>query len=287
MVLCEPYFHKVGRLEEICFPAPSNAQMQPSIGPSYISPVYLENFTIGTLFPYTNPATLESSCYSNLRVCPWNLSNDLREQDGNEFEQANRCSFAWANLCTSGQGFNVNASQFGAAENHYPCFMEYQSLNHAALIYSQCLNKCKGIPDVLLQNMKSGAVIAQVTSSSLYSPRPGFWYPLGAYDDSGSSFEKVLCLAYYSIYDILNVPSEVLEARSTATNSTQCIEWPQVRDSYGELTSTPGWGGAGYLTSATGCKRYPASYLGAGLYFNKELCGPKPTLSPNLGWHKG
>ena len=151
-----------------------------TIGVSFVQPKDSSNLTIGLLFPYTNPATLESFCYSNLRVCPWNLSNDLTVQDDNEFEQASGCTFAWPNFCISSHGLRLDSYD----ESTYPCLdgcVNLSNGNHIARellnqsspddisLYYQCLNQCKDMPDVHLENIKSGAGIAQVQLQSSQS----------------------------------------------------------------------------------------------------------------------
>ena len=76
-------------------------------------------------------------------------------------------------------------------------------------------------------------------------------------------------LGQNSLYDLVNTPFDALQAQAKNMDPKKCKEFPF--DS-----QLPGWGGAGYRTHDKKCNRYPASYLGAGLYFDLELCGPLP-----------
>ncbi|KAL8721250.1 MAG: hypothetical protein Q9225_002027 [Loekoesia sp. 1 TL-2023] len=76
-------------------------------------------------------------------------------------------------------------------------------------------------------------------------------------------------LASNSLYDICNTPVDALQAQANRMDPKLCKQYPTDG-------SNPGWGGAGYHVHDEGCRRYPASYLGPGLYWNTELCGPLP-----------
>ncbi|KAL6720968.1 hypothetical protein ACLMJK_000068 [Lecanora helva] len=134
---------------------------------------------IESTFPWTDPVSLASSCYSNLRVCIWNQTDNLTAQSGSElgdFVGSGGCGFAFPNLCLNGQGFGP-PSPNSAASGWGPHPDEF--LNRSG---------------ILSQNVRSGL------------------FPVG-----------------------------------------------HLVGRYGVQSDA-----------------YPASYLGPGLYFNTELCGPLP-----------
>ncbi len=56
-------------------------------------------------------------------------------------------------------------------------------------------------------------------------------------------------------------------------NSTSLTGVKNCHDNYDDT----GWGGAGYHQSDSECDKYPASYLGPGLWLDTNLCGPSST----------
>lgn len=82
--------------------------------------------------------------------------------------------------------------------------------------------------------------------------------------------DNVTIFAFNALYDILSTPSDAFQTQANKTDPKKCEEYPAD-------DKRPAWGGAEYQhVHNQNCNRYPASYLGSGLYFNTELCGPLP-----------
>ncbi len=89
--------------------------------------------------------------------------------------------------------------------------------------------------------------------------------------------DNVTIVAFNTLYDILNTPSDALQAQAKTMDPKQCKEYPADG-------KRPRWGGAGYHhLHNQNCDRYPASYLGSGLYFNTELREPHRQSCFGLG----
>ena len=203
----------------------------------------------GSYFPGIDPTDFESRCYSNLRVCDWNQTNDLNNRDAEEFYPSAGCAFAWPNFCVPGQGFF--SSEAGDQIESSLLSPEDQS-------------------SIIVENVRSGAHVAFVTQTSktvvLGEWSQGYSAPSLSFDRHKLVFNELY--AYNSLYDLINTQFDALQAQAKSMDSKSCKEYPK--------NGRAGWGGAGYVVHDQGCNRYPASYLGAGLYFNTELCGPLP-----------
>ena len=212
--------------------------------------------------PTVETSNFQGSCFSNIRVCDWDLEHDLHVQDGLElashYANEDGCLLAWPNLCVDGQGFIINRSSPNLSlliPQHYPL-----SSNNTYSLY--------------LNNAYNGAGRAQVycnlsdtgSSSSAWTLLDARTVARGFADftqDGGVN------IAYNSLYDFVNTPLDTLQAQAKSMDPKKCKEFPSDN-------KLPGWGGAGYHVHDKNCNRYPASYLGAGLYFKTELCGPLP-----------
>lgn len=221
--------------------------------------------SIGKLFPSVNALTLEAQCFSNLRTCYWNQTNDLYPQNGLELDNVKSpgCYFAWPNLCHNGQGFVVQDSSIS--------YIDVSKLGSSFDAGFQT--------DTLFQNIRSGAGVANVIQSfsSDQGNEPFFNsslsifdnYPVASYNAGNTIRRTESIVAFNALYDILNTPFDALQAQANKMDRKKCKEFPS-------NGLSPGWGGAGYHVHDQGCNMWPASYLGAGLYFNTELCGPLP-----------
>ena len=248
-------------------------------------------------FPQVRPDTLASQCFSNLRVCGWedyDNSGRYRGDDyvagiGREFAENSGCAFAWSNLCIDDSGLGVDADNATKTSSwhlitttdHYDQSLfpnDTESLRRYLLRNNSYMNDVR---QYYIQNVNRGVGTASVRSqdgvivqamSSTYGrtlDNRGATISLTGRKhkrDTSPPLSGEL-LAFNSLYDLFNTPADVLRAQATQMDPKKCKEYP--KDG-----KRPGWGGAGYHVHAQQCKRWPASYLGPGLYFDTEFCGP-------------
>ena len=195
-------------------------------------------------FPAVDPISLTASCFSNLRKCGWNSTNNLTVRDGFGLSFGGSCTFAWPNLCVDGQGLSTSAVS---------PFKTNRTLERSDPYALLAENRNLGVGTAIVKKGPSEDLDSQFTH-----PVVGF----------GNSIDATAGdLASNKLYDLVNTPLEVLKAQAKSMDHKDCKEYPADN-------KLPGWGGAGYHLHDSGCQRYPASYLGPGLYFNPQLCGP-------------
>ena len=200
-----------------------------------------------THFPLVNSLTLQSQCYSNLRYCIWNQTNNLTNQDGSEFmlptnQNQSGCAFAWPNLCVNGTGISTEAPTLNLTADQVP--QEYEIFNN---------NTRHGIGTAGVWFETNQDIDNQILTRG--------------FQTSSNQYPAAL-LAYNGVYDPVNTPPDTLQALANNTDPRTCSNFP---DDVNSMKKLPGWGGSGYRNGHK-CRQYPASYLGPGLYFNYDLC---------------
>ena len=216
-------------------------------------------------YPTLDIQTLDTRCFSNLRVCTWNQTNSPAAKDGYEFEVGMGCGFAWPNICVDGQGFKT--SEF--------------LTNHSDLKFGEYFDK----DDILnldstgesLENSMGSAFIYQNVTIPAYHPdylyafwSHGIFLNQSGYDGANPLWRwnpEVELLGFNSQYDMLNNRLGVLQQQANDARYKECRELPQGSD-------RPGWGGGGYHQKNKDCDKIPASYLGPGLFNVASFCGP-------------
>ncbi|KAK4696192.1 hypothetical protein P7C71_g1686, partial [Lecanoromycetidae sp. Uapishka_2] len=202
-------------------------------------------------YPSLDPNTLAATCFSNLRVCTWNQTNNPAVKDGYEFETDVGCAFAWPNVCVNDQGFHVNGTL-----NASQAAVKYTDPNYV------------GSTLYVDQGAGSAFIFQNEDEYSTYEYKYDVWQgSYGTAADGKSSGSELELLGYNSLYDVLNNRIGALQQQASDANKKQCQQLPQNSD-------RPGWGGAGYHTKDKDCEKVPASYLGPGLYFDAAFCGP-------------
>ena len=194
-----------------------------------------------TPFPRVDVGTgsITAHCFSNARICAWNQSDVAPGMFGHEFEDGGGCQFAWPNLCINGSGFSPNSSYPNGSGN------------------TTILPPYQGNAYAVVDNLGGGPV-----SSSFIG------YQISSIHVEGSEdFLTDFLLAYNSLYDVVNNNVTALSNQAKETDK-YCKDNP-FNTAYIEL---PGWGGAGYHRSGSGCLKMLASYLGLGLHGNREFC---------------
>ena len=202
--------------------------------------------------PFVDPEALKSQCFSSLRVCYWNQSNDPSLHDGYELESSFGCPFAWPNLCIDGRGFkrqeflpDSEIASEDASQYTIDCSTDSEPDN-SSLGYAQIIDTAfkDGYPPV---GTSPDERLGQI------------FYSLQNFGDPTS------LLAYNSLYDVCNNRLSALEQQATQADPKQCKYYPLEG-------SRPGWGGAGYHRTTEECDIYPASYIGPGLWLDTEFC---------------
>ena len=190
---------------------------------------------------YNTTATLK--CFSNVRVCDWNQTNDISQKDGLEFEGGGGCAFAWPNFCIDGRGYSDSNSTGGYLDTNlteYSIIVEGSEVNYENYI----------------------------GFAAAYNGQEGYFEQFGSLVPGPEFLPGVAeTLAFNSLYDVVNNRIDALIQQAQSMDSKQC-------HSLSPNGTRPGWGGAGYHVNDQNCDIYPASYLGPGLYFDTELCGP-------------
>ena len=196
-----------------------------------------------------NRDSIQTSCFSNIRVCTWNQTNDPSKKDGFEFETGTGCAFAWPNICFNDLPYNYSKEGQGlsllSAANSWGAFIAFGGSD---------------LKQYLCSDPNSGT-------------GPSIVYRF--YDDVCPGFlaARVLngeLLAFNSLYDMINNEYDALNNQAKQVGSTQCQVYPYGRD---DADKRPGWGGAGYPQDlGSECDKYPASYLGPGIRTNSRFC---------------
>ena len=226
------------------------------------------------------PNSIEVTCFSNIRVCTWNQTNDPSHQDGFELEAGKGCAFAWPNLCIGGRGFVYDAStirEWLPPPGEHNEYWDY-SLQSGLNCYV------------------SSELGFAVVYDSQYGPTTWCYTtnlrPITRYDFATQEAEL---LAYNGLYDTNNLGIDALQNQSDhspygckemespiGSRFPDQIIPPEAPDQSFFTNKRPGLGGTGYQThkrqvggspfAVQECDIYPASYLGPGLRMKSNFC---------------
>ena len=168
-------------------------------------------------YPQTDPGTLDSYCFSNVRVCYWDQSHNTTMQDGLEFatDDTPGCVSAWPNLCIDRQAFNIGNSTRDDVTGESLSKLFDGTFESPTDTYAQNFESGAGIAYVIersvydINDNVSQLAQSHQNISQVFSIQP-FGTDWGT--DGGDADTFTTILAYNSVFDILNNPLDVLQA---------------------------------------------------------------------------
>ncbi|KAL8690950.1 MAG: hypothetical protein Q9218_003726, partial [Villophora microphyllina] len=178
-------------------------------------------------YPLLDINTLETTCFSNLRVCTWNQTNNPALKNGFEFEAARGCGFAWPNVCIDGKGFGTTEL------NEQQSYAKFGTSDNLGLWFNGNTTAARNAVDpgtrIYLENQIGPAFILQEHVDIPYPYEYEYKYFGSVVSDpypySLPGGSRVL-LGFNTQYDVLNNRLGVLQDQAKNPGK-QCRELPQ------------------------------------------------------------